>query len=326
MKKVISTAVALMLGVLSSRGQFVGADGIYSARSSQIEIRDGVPGFNTGASFDRSLIQGFQLASRQLRQFGIFLEYGVESTGANSYRINWTINTDGTFGAPISYSISMEVSATVSFIDENTAELRTTISYITDDFAFNDDLSLVYLITFDPAKRTLSVSLNGRREAFKLGFFGTGGNELDPILPLRPNWLSNTNFRFPVFDTSDPIWADPPFAEGFEYKMANKRNEKFTGVMLPSGFGNNITVSVYKKVGKKSVYEQLPGTFNSGSTINFNIDGGVTRFKISGIRPTVDLKSERPYPVGILFTNLSEPTVSFSMKPLKKLKSPLTDS
>jgi hypothetical protein len=323
-KTLLCLVAALGLAAPAARAQFVDADGVYVAGNAQIVVQDGRPATFTGLNFSTEIQRDYEAILRFLNLFGIFVTFEFQSNGPGSFtfitRYSWTES-----GVVEEVTLAITVSSVVSYPEPNTAVISTTVGITEGDEVFDfGDLAYTETVVYVPESRILRVTgINGRTVTYRFRFAGDGEGETTPIIPARPNWLALTTFIFPIINPDDPVWSDPPYADGFLYSIASKNGERFRGVVLPSGFGNGIQISVLRRIAGKNTWVLLDGTFNSGATVDFGIPEGVMKFKIENIRPSVDLASQRPYPVGLLFGNVRTTAVRFTMRPIKKLKFPL---
>lgn len=137
---------------------------------------------------------------------------------------------------------------------------------------------------------------------------GPGASQDLPFLPDD----SDEDGTFTFEDVPSGTWFDPPSVEGFEYAMTG--GSLFTKILgFPTGFSDPFTVSVGSTV---------LGQFIPGNTADFTTfpGGGVSGFKISGIKPLVDLGNPTAFPLQIEFNT---PTASFTMTPME-VPEPLT--
>jgi hypothetical protein len=177
--------------------------------------------------------------------------------------------------------------------------------------------------------------LNGGPNALTTGSFGSstpgrylfevrnGEVDLPGLTPDNP-FLPNASIpggpgQSPVFffnNVPGTRWFDPPLVPAFQYSA--DPGTLFTGVQLPSGFGDNFTLSALgctqSGVGSLTLIDLTTFCPASGGA-------GLSSFLVSGITPLVDAANPSAFPTFLTFNN---PTGSFSMQGIAAVPEPLT--
>jgi hypothetical protein len=145
------------------------------------------------------------------------------------------------------------------------------------------------------------------------------GTESNPFLPVNPNWtLTIIPVTFPIFWWR-PTFCDPPYAKGFDYKVASGKSQRVEKVYAPLGFGKKI--KVYAATSRNG-RPKLVGTVASGKNLDLTrakgLSSGAAYIRMRGMKPRPDLSEQAPYPVGFTFLDTPETTAEIEVIPLKK--------
>ena len=300
------------------------ANGFYRNNDKAVQVRSlpSNPSLSAPAStevFDTTLelVNGFV---RQARTAGVSIAVtpGQTANGGAFISVN-----AGRFG-----SGRIVISQAEPVINGNTATIVNTITasgragqqiinrvvVVTEIFVLNGTSGIQYeSSTNDPEFS----NFNTGNILLPLVTVGTG-TPSDPFVPPNPNWISApVVISFPIALNGRPRSVDPPFANGFDYTVAENRSERIRTVVAPVGFGPRIRV--FASPTRRGPL-RFVGTVASGRRIELTrfpgLRAGAAKIRLKGMNPKPDLEERAPYPVGLGFRNITEGTAVVEVKAL----------
>ena len=292
-------------------------DGIYTSPglATQVIVAGGEARSNSILNDHQAFSDQFISATNGVLTGGIRITYSFEESGGDSvFTVRYFVDGE----LILTFVSEMKVTVVENTGDKYRSRTVWTMTVSGPSIGnFNlSTLTVEETFVFDTSNFTCVYTDAGFTSTLQRTSTGTGSGQRSPIVPRNANWRVTVIISFPIVNPTRPTWVDPPFAGGFEYKIAKGRKERIASIQLPKGFGNKLKVYAKPKSKGKA---KLVGTFKSGAKINLlkkkGFKAGAASVLIRNIKPKVDLKKRAPYPVGLTFTSLDEAAAKVTTKP-----------